>query len=115
MAVDWAKEVGAPTTAVFGGDAIYYPADGSPAFSFVGVFDEAYRENFIQDGLTYTSDAMPVIGILDADFTGRWPTQSGKVRIMDPLSSAFNKLFMVKEVRPDSHGVTRLVMQETPE
>lgn len=112
MAIDWAAKVGAPVTAVFGGLAMYFPADNSAPFTFTGVFDEGYREVTIQDGLSYTSDAMPVIGILDADFIGREPTQSGKVLIMDPLSPAFNKTFMVKEVRPDSHGITRLVMNE---
>lgn len=114
MAIDWEAEVGTPTTAEFGGAATYYPADGSPPFDVVGVFDEGYREVVIIDSLSYTSDAQPVIGITDAQFAarGRVPAQNDKVEIRDPLSRCFGKTFIVKEPRPDSHGITKLMLNE---
>lgn len=114
MSVDWGTEVGTPTTALFGGPARYFPHDGSPAFDVVGVFDEAYREVQIIDGLSYTSDAQPVIGITDSQFAANnWvPAQNDKVLILDPLMAAFGQTFIVKEPRPDSHGITKLMLNE---
>lgn len=115
MSVDWGTEVGTPTVDFFGGAAIYFPADDSPSFNVVGVFDEAYREVIISDGLSYTSDAQPVIGITDSQFAanGWTPQQNDKVQIKDPLfPAAYNKIFIVKEPRPDSHGITKLMLNE---
>lgn len=114
MAIDWEAEVGAPTTAEFGGPAIYMPADGSPPFDVVGVFDDAYREVVIIDSLSYTSDAQPVIGITDSQFAirGRVPAQNDKIEIRDPLSKHFGQTFIVKEPRPDSHGITKLMLNK---
>lgn len=116
MSVDWGTEVGTPTTEVFGGTAVYFPNDASPQFDLVGVFDEAYREVTIIDGLSYTSDATPVIGITDSQFAAKgWtPQQNDRVQITDPMASAYalGVIFIVKEVRPDSHGITRLVLNE---
>jgi hypothetical protein len=114
MAIDWEAEVGAPTTAIFGGPATYYPADGSAPFDVTGVFDEAYRETVIIDSLSYTSDAQPVIGITDSQFgiRGYAPKQNDKVEIRDPLALAFGRTFIVKEVRPDSHGITKLMLND---
>lgn len=115
MSVDWETEVGTPTTDEFGGPAVYYPKDGSKPFDVIGVFDEGYREVTIIDGISYTSDAMPTIGITDLQFAanGVTPTQDAKVKITDPLSRWFGYTYIVKEVRPDSHGITRLVMNAT--
>jgi hypothetical protein len=114
MAVDWEAEVGEPTTALFGSAATYFPGDGSPPFGVVGVFDEGYREVVIIDSLSYTSDAQPVIGITDGQFAawGWKPAQNDKVLIQDPLAMANGKTFIVKEVRPDSHGITKLMLNE---
>ena len=116
MSVDWGTEVGTPTVELFGGAAIYFPGDGSPSFPVVGVFDEAYREVMISDGLAYTSDAQPVIGITDSQFAANnWtPQQNDKVQITDPLASdaARGVIFIVKEPRPDSHGITKLMLNE---
>ncbi len=112
MSVDWEAEVGAPTTAVFGGAATYFPKDGSPSFGVIGVFDEAYREVTMIDELSFTSEAQPVIGITDSQFAAKnWtPAQGDKVRIDDPLARAYGQTFMVKEPRPDSHGITKLML-----
>jgi hypothetical protein len=113
MAIDWEAEVGAPNVGVFGGPAIYMPADASTPFGVTGVFDAQYREVVIIDSLSYTSDAAPMIGITDGQFlANNWkPGQNDKLQITDPLSASFGKIFIVKEVRPDSHGITRLVLQ----
>lgn len=111
MSIDWEATVGAPTVDVFGGPARYYPADGSPAFDVIGVFDAAFREVTMADGLAYTSDARPVIGINDAQFLANlWtPQQNDKVKITDPNAGQwFGASFIVKEARPDGKGITRL-------
>lgn len=115
MSIDWEAEVGGPTVAVFGGPAIYYPADGSASFAVTGVFDEAYREVTIIDSLAYTSDAQPVIGIDQGQFdlAGWVPGQNDLVKITDPLARAFGQTFIVKEPRPDSHGIVKLMMNES--
>jgi hypothetical protein len=115
MSVDWESEVGAPLVETFGGGATYFPADGSPSFPVNGVFDEGYREVTIIDGLAYTSEAQPVIGINESQFVanGRKAAQGDKVQITDPKSKAFGKVFIVKEPRPDSHGIVKLMMNET--
>jgi len=114
MAIDWEAEVGAPNVAVFGGTARYYPADGSPAFDLIGVADEGFREVVIVDSLSYTSDASPVIGVNSAQFAlNNWtPQQNDKVKITDPLSKMFGQSFIVKEPRPDSHGIILLILNE---
>ena len=53
MAIDWEAEVGQPTVEVFGEAARIYPSDGVTApFDVVGVFDAAFREVVILDGLS---------------------------------------------------------------
>lgn len=114
MSVDWETEVGAPLVQAFGGPAHYYPGNGGADFDVIGVFDEGYREVTIVDGLSYTSDAQPVIGITASQFAlnNCEPAQNDKVLIMDPLSKAYGKTFIVKEPRPDSHGIIKLMLNE---
>jgi hypothetical protein len=113
VAIDWEGEVGAPTVEVFGEAIQYYPGDGAPPFPLVGVFDEGYRETTIIDGLSYTSDAMPVIGINEGQFRSNTyrAAPNDMLQLTDPDSPNFGNKFMVKEVRPDSHGVQKLMLQ----
>ncbi len=115
MSVDWEAEVGAPTTEFFGGPATYFPKDGSPSFPVVGVFDEGYQDVTMIDGLAYTTDAQPAIGITDRQFAFKnWtPGQGDKIRIDDPLAKAYGVTFMVKEPKSDSHGTTMLLLMGT--
>lgn len=115
MSIPWGSVVGAPLMDVFGGPAVYFPKDGSAQFDVVGVFDQNWREVVIQDSLSYTSDEWPVIGITDTQFLahGVKPQQDDKVQIMDPNHpAAFGKIFIVKEPRPDSEGITLLLLME---
>ncbi len=106
MSIDWESKVGAQVVKVFGTDtpAIYMPAAGSP-YPVTPVFDEAYREIIILDGESPTSDAKPVVGINDSQFQAE-PVQGDKIQIW--LKGVPYKTYLVKEVRSDSHGVTRL-------
>lgn len=113
MAIDWEGEVITPLVEVFGEAAQYYPADASPAFHVNGVFDEGYRETVIIDSLSYTSDAMPVIGFDKPQFDaqGYVPVKNDILQLTDPKSVNYGKTFMVKEVRPDDHGHLKLMLQ----
>lgn len=112
MAIDWEAEVGEPNVEEFGEAARYYPSAAAP-FDVNGVFDEGYRETVIIDSLSYTSDAMPVIGINKSQFDlqGCIPVHNDRLQLTDPASLNFGKAFMVKEVRPDSHGILKLMLQ----
>jgi hypothetical protein len=110
MAVDWERLVVAPLVKVFGEDspALYIPLDASVApYPITPVFDEAYREIILLDMSSPTSDAMPVAGINDSQFTIP-PVQNDRIRIARTMVT-----YLVKEVRADGHGHTKLMLAKT--
>lgn len=105
MAIDWQDKVGAPCVAVFGEPVAgtYRPYDTSLAsYPLNPVFDEAYREVVLLDGESATSDVMPVAGVNDSQFKSV-PRQNDMWQ-----RQASGQWYMVKEVRPDGHGITLL-------
>jgi hypothetical protein len=110
MAVDWERMVVAPLVKVFGEDApaLYIPIDTSVApYGITPVFDEAYREIILLDMSSPTSDAMPVVGINDGQFIAP-PKQDDRIRITRTMVT-----YLVKEVRADGHGHTKLMLALT--
>lgn len=109
MAIDWEDMVGAPCVAVFGeaDPWPYLPADGSASYTVIPVFDEGYREITLIDATSPTSDATPVIGVNDGQFKA--PPLQGD-RTQNPITGTW---YIVKESRPDSHGVTKLMLNLT--
>ena len=106
MAVDWETTVGAPTVAVFGEAATYYPASGAPSFPVTGVFDNQFRSSSVKDDEAPESDSLPVFGVNSRQFATP-PVQDDKLII-----ASTGKIYLVKEPRPDGHGIYHLVLNE---
>ncbi len=102
MAIDWAT-LTAPCKAVFGEPVTYQPADGA-AFVINGIFDDAYREVTVAgDGTAVTTDS-PILGVQLGDFAAP-PLQGDQLTV-----TRTGETFVVKEVRPDSHGWAVLML-----
>lgn len=102
----------APAIAAFGEASqgfdlpVYTPAAGIP-FQIDGVFDEAYREVDPVIGSPVSSTA-PMLGVRLAAFPpGVVPAQGDLLTIR-----AGN--YVLREVRVDSHGWARLLLNEAP-
>lgn len=100
--IDWDKVVVGPSVKVFGEPVQYMPATTAP-FPIVGIYDEAYVEVDTTSGMGVTS-AKPVLGVQLSQFL--MPPEQGDrlviIRTGEP--------FYVKEVRPDSHGAAKLML-----
>jgi hypothetical protein len=105
MPVDWDAEVLAPNFATFAESATYLPAN-APAFSFMGVFDEAFRDVSNLDPLE-ANTVMPVIGVRLSQMAVM-PQQNDQVRV-----ASVNRLYFVVDVRPDGHGWAKLFLGDT--
>lgn len=102
MTIDWDKNVLAPCEAVFGEALQYMPAAGT-AFQVTGIFDEAHREVDLAGGMGVTTTS-PVAGVRLSQFPV--PPKQG-----DTLTRLANSTtYAVKEVRPDSHGGAKLML-----
>jgi predicted permease len=100
--IDWDANVLAPLEAVFGEPVLYLPAAGA-SFQVSGVFDEAYRELDLAGGIASTTD-MPVLGVRLSQFPVA-PKQGDSLTVLRTSAT-----YAVKEVRPDSHGAARLML-----
>lgn len=101
--IDWDKHLLQPCHGVFGEPVEYRPRHGKP-FRISGVFDRAYTvdvEALDDDGPTVNT-TRPVLGIRDAEFSS--PPQQGDQLYIPRVDTVFR----VADVRPDSHGGTRL-------
>lgn len=104
--IDFDKLVLAPCMATFGevnqGKKIpLFVPQGGLSFEIDGVFDEAYRENVLHDGLPVTVE-MPVFGAREIEFQ-TYPKQNDNIQIR-------GKTYVVREVRRDSHGHLKLML-----
>jgi len=79
---------------------IYLPKSAGQ-FTIDGVFDAAYREDVIRDGQIVTV-TMPVFGAREAEFQ-TYPKQDDYIQIR-------GKTLQVREVRTDSHGHLKLML-----
>ena len=104
MAIDWDSAVLAPLEKVFGELVTYLPAIGN-SFPVFGVFDEAYREVDLAGGMAVTTE-MPILGIRLSLFAIQ-PKQGDQLTILRT-----NVTYVVKEVRPDSHGAAKLMLNQ---
>jgi len=82
---------------------VYVPKQGAK-FTIDGVFDKAYRENVSQDGQIVTV-TMPVFGAREIEFIV--PPKQGDQIILR------GDTYDVREVRPDSHGHLKLMLNFT--
>jgi hypothetical protein len=120
VAIDWEAKAGAPNVAVFGEPATFTPASGDPAFDVVGVFDNQFRSTTLLSDDAPTSDRLPVFGVNESQFlpTASVPTKARPVqndRVTFPATAKHEgagKTYLVKEPRPDNHGIFHLVLNE---
>jgi hypothetical protein len=93
----------APCNDVFGGLVTYTPTEGA-SFDVNGVYDDAYTEvHAAGDGTSVTSTS-PILGVQLADFPCL-PLQGDTLVVKKT-----GERFIVKEVRPDSHGWAILML-----
>lgn len=113
--IDWDSLVLAPLESIFGeGEPaaepiMFQPAEGGAAYPIDGVFDAAWRDLEMVDPLGATS-TLPVLGVRLARWAAlgkREPQQDDQLTI--PRTG---KTYIVKEVRPDSHGGAKLLLGE---
>lgn len=111
MAIDWDKAVLAPLEKVFGeggpvGSRIkFHPYEGE-AYDIDGIFDAAYRDVTL-DPTVAVNTTCPVLGVrLD---TFKIEPVPGDDQVYIPRAG---KMFLIKEVRPDSHGGAKLMLGE---
>lgn len=100
--IDWDKAVVGPLTGVFGEPVLYLPATTAP-LDIVGIYDDAYVEVDPAGGMGITS-AKPVLGVQLSQFPFP-PEQDDRLVIIRT-----SETFYVKEVRPDSHGAAKLML-----
>ena len=110
MGLDWDELVLAPVMAVFG-DAVTYRPVNAPAFTISdAVYDSQYTYVLHGGGpngedVTTTS---PMLGVRAAVCPN--PAQDDQVFIGTFNGLPVNTTFVVKDVRPDSHGHTILLL-----
>jgi hypothetical protein len=103
--IDWDLVVLAPNFEVFGEPATYTPAGGAAAFDIDIVFDRAYsREYLMDDGTTSFTSVSPTAGIRVSQFANT-PLQNDRLYV-----PRLDLTFIVRDVRPDSHGGARLFL-----
>lgn len=102
--IDWDRAVLGPLEAVFGEPVTYAPAAGG-GFDVSGVFDAAYREVELAGGIGITTET-PVLGVRLSQFATA-PEQGDRLTIQRT-----GLTYEVREVRPDSHGAARLMLNE---
>jgi len=103
MSVDWDKHVLAPCLDVFGEPITYMPAMGSP-FSIIGVFNNAYSSITLIDDGSEINTTKPVLGVRDSEFP-KPPVQGDKLYVPSVKAT-----YIVRDVNPDSHGHTNLML-----
>lgn len=103
MTVDWDALVHGPVAAVFGEPVLYTPATGEP-FTITGVFDEAYAEVQVIEGVPVSS-VKPVLGVRLSDF-GATPPDSGDTLTIIRTGT----VYVVSNPNPDGHGWAKLTL-----
>lgn len=100
MAIDFDSLVLAPCQQVFG-EPVFYDSELSGTFELSGIFDKAYESVVVQEGQAI-SERMPVIGCRSSQFP-TYPKQGDKLTVQ-------NERYLVREVRDDSHGNIKLML-----
>lgn len=107
MDIDWDRHLLAPLTQQFG-TRINYRPKSSTAYDSVGIYDRAYTQEVEpldadDPGINTTA---PVLGMRDAAFQSP-PKQGDLVYVYKE-----SQLFVVKDLQPDSHGGTKLILNK---
>lgn len=101
--IDFDSLVIGPLIGIFGEPATFEPANDAAAFPITGVFDEANLELDLT-GETAVTTQVPTIGVQLSQFPVP-PLQDDRLVIVRTATR-----YIVKEVRVDSHGHARLML-----
>ena len=106
MPVDWDADLLAPLHEAFGERVIYHPESGEP-YEISGIFDRAYTQDVEPiEGDVGINTTKPLLGVRDTQFKKK-ARQGDRVYI-----KSVDTMFIVKDVQPDSHGGTRLELNQ---
>lgn len=106
MPVSWDKVVLGPLMGVFGEVVTYMPAAGG-AYAISAVFDDAYlKEVMFEDASQGVTEVSAVLGVQLSQFSAL-PVQNDKLSV-----ASVNTTYVVREVRPDSHGGAKLMLSK---
>lgn len=97
MALDWDALTHAAVSDAFAEPVLYQPAGGG-SFTIHGVFDEAYAEVQVLDGVPVSS-VSPVLGVWLAQFGGTPPEAGDRLTLVRTGTA-----YVVNNVNPDGHG-----------
>ena len=104
--IDWDDNLLKPLHEAFG-EPVNYRPQGGEAYDIEGIFDRAHtRDVETLEGDIAINTVKPVLGVRDASFKSP-PKQGDRLYI-----PRVNILFVIKDVQPDSHGGTRLELNE---
>lgn len=114
MSVNWDRHLLAPLHGVFG-DVVEFRPDkgrGTP-YTIQGIFDRAWTRDVepIEAGDPLINTTKPLLGVRDSEFLTP-PRQGDRVYITLAGGRVVNQLFVVADVQPDSHGGSKLVLNE---
>ncbi|EMY3520986.1 hypothetical protein AAIP46_003283 [Yersinia ruckeri] len=111
MGIHWDQHLLAPLHSIFGDPVEYRPAGGA-AYTVSGIFDRAYTQDIepLDDGSTINT-TKPVLGVRDSEFRSL-PKQGDRVFIAVAGGVTINTLFTVSDVQPDSHGGSKLILNQ---
>jgi hypothetical protein len=118
--IDWQNLVVRPCVSAFGQPATIV-WNGQTFNLSTGVFDEAYKEVDVSDGMPVTT-VNPTLGINTADVNlGGQPLsalQSARVTVyasaMPGGAPTMDTEYIVQEARADGHGFARLILNLVP-
>lgn len=106
MPVSWDKVVLGPLMGVFGEAVTYMPAAGG-TYAISGVFDDAYSKVVMfEDASEGVTEVSAVLGIQLSQLSSP-PVQNDQLYVASVAST-----FVVREVRPDSHGGAKLMLSK---
>ncbi len=115
MTINWHEKVLSPNMAVFGQPILYVTVKDKyqVQHELSGIFDEAYVDITVVDGLHITSVSPCIsINLLDLPST---PRQKDQIIVKASFGApSDDTAYIVKEVRPDGHGSCRLLLNLAP-
>ncbi|MEA2756949.1 MAG: hypothetical protein QOJ54_3238 [Aliidongia sp.] len=103
MTVDFSALTGKACKSAFGVPATYLPATGG-TIRIIGIYDDAYDDVSIDGAGSRIVTTSPVLGMQPGDLPA--PPLRGDRLIVQSTGETF----IVKEVRPDSHGWAQLML-----
>jgi hypothetical protein len=91
---------------VFGEPVTYRPLAGG-SFAISGIFDNAYlKEVIFEDASSGVTEIHAVLGVQLNQFTAK-PVQNDQLSV-----ASVDTTYVVREVRPDSHGGAKLILSK---